>query len=104
VSRFAPAALLGWTPEALARIAELRGWTYAKSQKARNLERDPRATLQVEARDTAQEPPPDEITPRPAQEEKHEERRRDNRVPPAGVGQKRAVQTSLLEFLDDVAN
>lgn len=27
----------------------LRGWTYAKSQKARNLERDPRATLQVEA-------------------------------------------------------
>lgn len=26
----------------------LRGWTYAKSQKARNLERDPRATLQVE--------------------------------------------------------
>ena len=28
---------------------ELRGWTYAKSQKARNLERDPRATLQVEA-------------------------------------------------------
>jgi PPOX class probable F420-dependent enzyme len=24
------------------------GWTYAKSQKARNLERDPRATLQVE--------------------------------------------------------
>lgn len=29
--------------------AELRGWTYAKSQKARNLERDPRATLQVES-------------------------------------------------------
>ena len=28
---------------------ELRGWTYAKSQKARNLERDPRASLQVEA-------------------------------------------------------
>jgi PPOX class probable F420-dependent enzyme len=27
---------------------ELSGWTYAKSQKARNLERDPRATLQVE--------------------------------------------------------
>jgi len=27
---------------------ELRGWTYAKSQKARNLERDARATLQVE--------------------------------------------------------
>ncbi len=25
------------------------GWTYAKSQKAKNLERDPRATLQVEA-------------------------------------------------------
>ena len=28
---------------------ELRGWTFAKSQKARNLERDPRATLQVES-------------------------------------------------------
>jgi PPOX class probable F420-dependent enzyme len=27
---------------------ELRGWTFAKSQKARNLEREPRATLQVE--------------------------------------------------------
>ena len=27
---------------------ELRGWTYAASQKAKNLERDPRATLQVE--------------------------------------------------------
>ena len=29
--------------------SELRGWTYAKSQKARNLERDPRATLGVAA-------------------------------------------------------
>jgi PPOX class probable F420-dependent enzyme len=28
---------------------ELRGWTYAKSQKTKNLERDPRATLQVDA-------------------------------------------------------
>ena len=27
---------------------ELTGWTYAKSQKAKNLERDPQATLQVE--------------------------------------------------------
>src|SRR5216110_2908046 len=27
----------------------LRSWTYAKSQKAKNLERDPHATLQVEA-------------------------------------------------------
>jgi hypothetical protein len=27
---------------------ELLGWTYAKSQKARNLERDPRATLGIE--------------------------------------------------------
>ena len=27
---------------------ELRGWTFAKSQKAKNLERDPRATLEVE--------------------------------------------------------
>ncbi len=30
------------------REGRLWGWTYAKSQKARNLERDPRATLQVE--------------------------------------------------------
>ncbi len=28
--------------------AELRGWTFAKSQKARNLERDPRATIGIE--------------------------------------------------------
>ena len=28
---------------------QLRGWTFAKSQKAKNLERDPHATLQVEA-------------------------------------------------------
>lgn len=28
---------------------QLTGWTYAKSQKARNLERDPHATLEVEA-------------------------------------------------------
>jgi PPOX class probable F420-dependent enzyme len=28
---------------------KLRGWTFAKSQKAKNLERDARATLQVEA-------------------------------------------------------
>jgi PPOX class probable F420-dependent enzyme len=27
---------------------QLRGWTYAKSQKAKNLERDPRATLGIE--------------------------------------------------------
>ena len=27
---------------------ELRGWTYAKSQKAQNLDRDPRATLGLE--------------------------------------------------------
>jgi PPOX class probable F420-dependent enzyme len=28
--------------------SSLRSWTYAKSQKARNLERDPRATLGIE--------------------------------------------------------
>ena len=33
------------------RDGELWAWTYAKSQKVRNLERDPRATLQVEAGD-----------------------------------------------------
>jgi general stress protein 26 len=31
------------------RDGRLWGWTYAKSQKAKNLERDPRATLQIEA-------------------------------------------------------
>jgi PPOX class probable F420-dependent enzyme len=33
----------------------LRSWTYAKSQKAKNLERDPRATLQVEDGELYQE-------------------------------------------------
>ena len=36
---------LWYVPDGL----ELRGWTYAKSQKTRNLERDPRATVAVEA-------------------------------------------------------
>jgi general stress protein 26 len=31
---------------------EVWAWTFGKSQKVRNLERDPRATLQVEAGDT----------------------------------------------------
>ena len=31
------------------RDGRLWGWTYGKSQKTKNLERDPRATLQVEA-------------------------------------------------------
>jgi PPOX class probable F420-dependent enzyme len=31
------------------RDGELWSWTYAKSQKVRNLERDPRVTVQVEA-------------------------------------------------------
>ncbi|MEY2514939.1 MAG: hypothetical protein QOJ89_2297 [bacterium] len=31
------------------RGGELWSWTFAKSQKVRNLERDPRATLQIEA-------------------------------------------------------
>jgi PPOX class probable F420-dependent enzyme len=33
----------------VARAGTIWAWTYAKSQKVRNLERDPRATLQVEA-------------------------------------------------------
>ena len=33
------------------RAGTLWAWTYAKSQKTKNLERDPRATLQVEAGD-----------------------------------------------------
>jgi hypothetical protein len=33
------------------REGEVWAWTYAKSQKVRNLERDPRATLQIEAGD-----------------------------------------------------
>ena len=32
----------------VAEDIELTGWTYAKSQKARNLERDPRATIGIE--------------------------------------------------------
>jgi PPOX class probable F420-dependent enzyme len=35
---------LWYSPEGLV----LRSWTYAKSQKAKNLERDPHATLQIE--------------------------------------------------------
>jgi PPOX class probable F420-dependent enzyme len=31
------------------RDGDVWAWTYAKSQKVRNLERDPRATLQIEA-------------------------------------------------------
>ena len=31
------------------RAAQMWAWTFAKSQKVRNLERDPRATLEVEA-------------------------------------------------------
>jgi PPOX class probable F420-dependent enzyme len=37
------------------RDGELWAWTFAKSQKVRNLERDPRATLQVEAGDAYHE-------------------------------------------------
>ena len=34
------------------RGADIWAWTYARSQKVRNLERDPRATLQLEAGDS----------------------------------------------------
>lgn len=34
------------------RDGELWAWTYGRSQKIRNLERDPRATLQIEAGET----------------------------------------------------
>jgi PPOX class probable F420-dependent enzyme len=37
------------------RDGELWSWTYARSQKVRNLERDPRVTLQVEAGEEYQE-------------------------------------------------
>ena len=37
------------------RDGQVWGWTFAKSQKTRNLERDPRATLQVEAGEEYQE-------------------------------------------------
>jgi len=33
----------------IVRAGDIWAWTYAKSQKARNLERDPRATLELEA-------------------------------------------------------
>ncbi|MDP9293965.1 MAG: pyridoxamine 5'-phosphate oxidase family protein [Actinomycetota bacterium] len=39
----------------LLRDGRVWAWTYAKSQKARNLERDPRATLQVESGATYEE-------------------------------------------------
>jgi PPOX class probable F420-dependent enzyme len=39
----------------LVRDGEVWAWTYAKSQKARNLERDARCTLQVEAGDAYHE-------------------------------------------------
>jgi general stress protein 26 len=39
----------------LVRDGEIWAWTYAKSQKVKNLERDPRATLQVEAGEQYQE-------------------------------------------------
>jgi general stress protein 26 len=37
------------------RDGELWGWTFAKSQKIKNLERDPRTTLQVESGEQYQE-------------------------------------------------
>ena len=37
------------------RDGQIWAWTYAKSQKVRNLERDPRATLQIEDGDTYDE-------------------------------------------------
>ncbi len=37
------------------RDGEVWAWTFAKSQKVRNLERDPRATIQVEAGDAYHE-------------------------------------------------
>jgi PPOX class probable F420-dependent enzyme len=37
------------------RDGEIWAWTYRKSQKVRNLERDPRATLQVESGELYQE-------------------------------------------------
>jgi PPOX class probable F420-dependent enzyme len=37
------------------RDGRVWAWTYAKSQKVRNLERDPRATLQIEAGEVYQE-------------------------------------------------
>jgi PPOX class probable F420-dependent enzyme len=39
----------------VARSGRIWAWTYAKSQKTRNLERDPRATLQVETGDEYQD-------------------------------------------------
>jgi general stress protein 26 len=36
-------------------VARMWAWTYASSQKVRNLERDPRATLQVEAGESYEE-------------------------------------------------
>ncbi len=40
------------SPDPGRAVPEVWAWTYAASQKTRNLERDPRATLQVEAGET----------------------------------------------------
>jgi hypothetical protein len=45
----------GQAPESQTPGFEIWAWTYAASQKTRNLERDPRATLQVEAGEEYQE-------------------------------------------------
>lgn len=53
-----PATRAPWTERADAPTGASPGiwaWTYAASQKVRNLERDPRATLQVEAGEQYQE-------------------------------------------------
>ncbi len=40
------------SPEADRSVPDVWAWTYAASQKTRNLERDPRCTVQVEAGET----------------------------------------------------
>jgi nitroimidazol reductase NimA-like FMN-containing flavoprotein (pyridoxamine 5'-phosphate oxidase superfamily) len=59
VLRDSDRAALPAEPDAIAKAGgprcRLWAWTYATSQKVRNLERDPRATLQVEAAEVYQE-------------------------------------------------
>ena len=64
---------------------ELRGWTFAKSQKAKNLERDPRATLQVEDGIEYHELKRRDARVRRARRARHRAGGRGLRIPAAGA-------------------
>ena len=76
------------------RDGELWAWTFAKSQKVRNLERDPRATLQVEAGDRV----------RRAARRDAQVRRRDRARRPRSVADARAARSCALRGGADASN